>query len=208
VILFPVKIAIKAIALILAITLVYLGVTGVQVFLTSRQSSTAPANAIVVLGSAEYNGAPSPDLKARLDEALVLFETRRAPIIAVTGGRFAGDRFTEGGVSATYLRLHGVPVSALIVGSGSDTYENVSSVAPPLKARGVQSVLCVTDPFHEDRSMAILSTFGFSPLPAPTSSSPISGWGALPYFLKETVAVAAGRIVGYGTLSSISHPGS
>jgi hypothetical protein len=54
--------------------------------------------------------------------------------------------------------------------------------------------------------MAICSTFGFSPSPDPTSTSPLSGWGTFPYFLKETVAVAAGRIVGYGVLSNASHP--
>ena len=205
---FPIKLAIRIMALSLAVIIAYLAVTGAQVWLTSRERSTAKADAIIVFGSAEYDGRPSPDLKARLDEALALYRADRAPVVAVTGSKLAGDSYTEAGVSAAYLRARGVPASAIVTGGGSDTYENMGSVAPQLRARGVRTVLVVTDPFHEDRAMAIASTFGFEPSADPTSSSPISGWGTLPYFAKETVAVAAGRIVGYGLLSSIAHPGS
>jgi uncharacterized SAM-binding protein YcdF (DUF218 family) len=201
------KLALRAAALALAVVLAYLAVTGVQVWLTGRQRSSAKADAIVVFGSAEYDGVPSLDLKARLDEALSLYEAGRAPIVATTGGKLAGDTHTEAGVSAAYLQARGVPATALVVGGGSDTYKNVASVGPALKARGVSTVLVVTDPFHEDRAMAISSTFGFAPAPDPTTSSPLRGWGTLSYYLKETVAVAAGRIVGYGLLSNASHPG-
>jgi uncharacterized SAM-binding protein YcdF (DUF218 family) len=201
------KMVLRAAALALAVVLAYLAVTGVQVWLTGRHRSTASAGAIVVFGSAEYDGVPSLDLTARLDEALYLYRAGRAPIIATTGGKLAGDTHTEAGVSAAYLAARGVPATAIIVGGGSDTYENVASVAPALKARGVSTVLVVTDPFHEDRAMAICSTFGFEPAPDPTTSSPLRGWGTLSYYLKETVAVAAGRIVGYGLLSNASHPG-
>ena len=205
--LFPVRWAIRILSAALALLIAYLGVTAIQVWLPSRERSTAHADAIVVLGSAEYDGTPSPDLKARLDEALALHQAGRASLIAVTGGRLAGDTYTEAGVSAAYLTDRGIPASEVVVGWGSDTYQNISSVAPPMKARGVSTVLVVTDPFHEDRAMAIASTFGFSPSPDPTATSPITGWATVPYFAKETVAVAAGRIVGYGLLSSTSHPG-
>lgn len=193
-------------ALCVVIIAGYLGVTGVQVWLTSREQSTASADAILVMGSAEYDGTPSPDLDARLAQALALFAAKRAPLIAVTGGKEVGDTHTEAGVSAAWLEVRGVPAGDIIVGSGSDSYQNVASVAPSLKARGVVSLLVVTDPFHEDRAMAIASTFGFTPAPTPTEHSPLQGSGTLSYFLKETVAVAAGRIIGYGTLSNADHP--
>ncbi len=206
--LFPIKLAIRVMAVSLAVIVGYVAITGLQVWLTSRERSTSKADAIVVFGSAEYDGRPSPDLEARLDEALALYNEGRAPVVAVTGSKLAGDSHTEAGVSAAYLHARGVPETAIVLGGGSDTYENMGSVAPELKARGVKTVLVVTDPFHEDRAMAIASTFGFEPSPDPTTSSPIAGWGRLPYFAKETVAVAAGRIFGYGLLSSLGHPGS
>jgi uncharacterized SAM-binding protein YcdF (DUF218 family) len=206
--LLPIKLAIRAMALSLALIIGYLGVTGMQVWMTSRQRSTVKADAIIVFGSAEYDGRPSPDLEARLEEALALYQAGRAPVIAVTGSKLAGDTHTEAGVSAATLEARGVPASAIVVGGGSDTYENVDSVAAQLKERGVETVLVVTDPFHEDRAMAIVSTFGLSPSPDPTTDSPITRWGTLPYFVKETFAVAAGRIFGYGLLSSLAHPGT
>ena len=159
-----------------------------------------------MFGTAEYNGVPSPDLQARLNQALALFHEGRAPLIAVTGGKAKGDVYTEAEVSVTYLHRHGVPFNDLISGSGSDTYENVQSVAAPLTSRSVKSVLVVTDPFHEDRAMAVASTFSFSPSPTPTEHSPITGWAVVPYFIRETFAVGAGRLIGYGTLSSLVHP--
>jgi uncharacterized SAM-binding protein YcdF (DUF218 family) len=184
----------------------YFGVTAVQVLLTSRQRAESPAGAILVFGTAEYDGVPSPDLRARLDEALALYRNDRARVVAVTGGRLAGDLYTEAEVSASYLRARGVPKSALIVGRGLDSYENVRSVAGPLQARGLRKILSVTDPFHEDRAMAIASSFGLSPAPDPTEDSPIRGWSTVPYFARETMAVGLGRLIGYGRLSQLLHP--
>ena len=82
--LLPLKLAIKAMVIGVLALAIYLGVTGVQVYLTSRQSSNQPAQAIVVMGSAEYDGRPSPDLRARLSEALYLYRSGRAPVVAVT----------------------------------------------------------------------------------------------------------------------------
>ena len=203
--LFPFKLIFKIISATISLIVLYFAITLVQVWMTGRQHSSHGAQAIVVLGAAEYNGTPSPDLAARLNQAFVLYEAGRAPLIAVTGGKLPGDMFTEAGTSASYLRSKGVPAAAIITGSGSDTYQNIQSVSPTLKARGVSIVLVVTDPFHEDRSMAIASTFGFSPYPSPTSNSPIQGWAQLPYYLRETVAVGVGRITGYSFLSNERH---
>lgn len=202
--LFPFKIAIKIASALVGVVVIYFVVTAFQVWHTGTEHSTSNADAMIVFGSAQYDGTPSPDLKARLDDALRLFDAHRAPIIAVTGGKKKGDQSTEAQVSGTYLAAHGVPRSAIIEGGGDDTYQNMSSVDPPLKARAVTTLLVVTDPFHEDRAMAITSTFGYTPLPAPASDSPLTGGRALSYYLRETVAVGLGRIFGYGTLSRLS----
>jgi hypothetical protein len=203
--LFPIKIILKVISSVISLIVLYFVVTLVQVWMTGQQHSLNSAQAIVVLGAAEYNGTPSSDLAARLGEAYTLYKSGRAPLIAVTGGNLPGDAYTEAGVSATYLRSQGVPSSAIIQGSGADTYQNIQSIAPQLKARGVSTLLVVTDSFHEDRSMAIASTFGFRPYPSPTTTSPIQRWSQFPYYLRETVAVGVGRITGYSFLSNERH---
>lgn len=183
--------------------LLYFVITGIQVWLTSRESSLAHASAIVVMGAAQYDGVPSPDLRARLNEALLLYRRRLAPLIVVTGYKEVGDHFTEAEAGARYLEAHGVPASAISQVGGSDSYENLADAETVLGPRGDRSVLIATDPFHEDRSMAIASSVGLVPHPDPTRTSPINGLSTVPYFLKETVAVGLGRIFGYRELSRL-----
>jgi len=188
--------------LITAIVL-YFVVTGVQVWLTSRQSSSEHASAIVVMGAAQYNGVPSPDLRSRLTEALSLYRRGLAPVIVVTGYKKVGDRYTEAQAGARFLEDHGVPASAVLEAGGSDSYENLADADVVLRPRGASSVLIATDPFHEDRSMAIASGMGLMAYPTPTRTSPITGFSTAPYFLKEAIAVGLGRVVGYRELSRL-----
>ena len=133
----------------------------------------------------------------------MLWHKGRAPWIAVTGGKRPGDNFTEAGVSATYLEAHGVPASKILKGSGTDTWENVATVLPKLKAHDITTVLTVTDPFHEDRAMAISSSQGLKPYPSPVRNSPTVKHSLWKYYLKETFEVGVGRIIGYRHFHSL-----
>jgi uncharacterized SAM-binding protein YcdF (DUF218 family) len=198
----PLKLVAKIVGAFLGLTVFYLAVTFVQIWLTGHEHATVKAQAILVFGTAQIDGAPSPELQARLDQALVLWRNQRAPLVVVTGGNRPGDHFTEAGVSARYLAQHGVRQSAILRGGGSDTWENVASVAAVLHRRGIHTLLTVSDPFHEYRAMSITSDWGFRPKPSPVSQSPTSGPSLWRYYLKETLEVAVGRFVGYRTLSS------
>ncbi len=196
----PLRWALRAVLVLLAALVLYFAVTLVQVWLTSRQYDPHPAGAILVMGAAQYNCAPSPDLQARLDEALKLYHQGDAHLIMVTGNKEPGDRCTEAESGAMYLESKGVPAADIAEAGGDNTYENIADAAPTLKRRGATTVLVTTDPFHEDRSMAIASILSLSPSPTPTRTSPIRGWSTVPYFLKETVGVGLGRIIGYNHL--------
>jgi uncharacterized SAM-binding protein YcdF (DUF218 family) len=178
----------------------YFAFTGVQVWLTSRHHDARPAQAIVVMGAAQYDGVPSPDLVARLQEASNLWQQHLASTMVVTGSKKAGDKFTEAQASATWLEQHGVPSAAMVEVGGDDSWTNLSLAAAALHQRGLTKILIVTDGFHEDRSLAIASNQGLQAWPAPTTTSPIKGWATVPYYAKETVGVALGRIIGYSRL--------
>lgn len=198
----PLKLVAKIVSAVLTLAVLYFAVGFFQIWLTSHEHATTKAQAILVFGTAQMNGTPSPELQARLDHALILWRAQRATLVVVTGGNRPGDYFTEAGVSARYLAQHGIPQAAILRGGGSDTWQNVESVAAVLHRRGIRTVLTVSDPFHEYRAMAITSDWGFQPEPSPISHSPTSGSSLWRYYLKETLAVGAGRIVGYRTLSS------
>jgi uncharacterized SAM-binding protein YcdF (DUF218 family) len=197
------RFVLRLVSLVVTVVLVYLVITGVQVWLTSRRYDAHRADAIVVMGAAQYNGIPSPDLAARLDEAGLLWHQHFATTIMVTGSKEPADRYTEAEASARYLIDAGIPARDILEAGGADSWQNLAQAAPQLLARGDTTVLIVTDPFHEDRSMAIASALDLSPSPTPTRTSPITGFGSVPYFAKETVGVALGRIIGFDHLSQL-----
>lgn len=194
---FPLRVAIRLVSLVVTALVVYFLVTLVQVWLTSRHYDAHVAQAIVVMGAAEYHGVPSPDLRARLGEALLLYRQKDAPLIVVTGNKQPGGRFTEAEAGQNYLESKGVPASAILQAGGGDSWANLSDAAGELLPRHDTNVLVVTDPFHEDRSCAIATDVGLTPSPTPTRTSPIKGAATVPYFLKEAVGVALGRVIGY-----------
>lgn len=197
------RLAMRLVSLVVAAAVVYVAVTAVQVVLTSRRSDPVASQAIVVMGAAQYNGVPSPDLVARLTEADRLYRGGLAPLVVATGYKQAGDNYTEAEASAAWLRQNGVPASAIVEVGGSDSWENLADAAAALRARGDDQVLIVTDGFHEDRSLAIAGQVGLRAEPVPATTSPIRGWSVVPYFAKETLGVAVGRIVGYSHLHSL-----
>jgi uncharacterized SAM-binding protein YcdF (DUF218 family) len=196
----PLRLAIRIVSLLLTALVVYFAVSLVQVWLTSRQYDPHTADVIMVMGAAQYNGVPSPDLAARLNEALKLFDNKDASLIMLTGGKEKGDVYTESEAGSAYLHARGVPLSDILEAGGNTTYQNVAEAAPQLLARHATTVLVTTDPFHEDRSMAISSSLGLTPSPTPTQTSPIKGWSTVPYFLKEAVGLGLGRVVGFNHL--------
>jgi uncharacterized SAM-binding protein YcdF (DUF218 family) len=198
----PIKFVLRLVTAIVSLIVLYFAVTFVQIWMTGHEHSSARAQAILVFGTTEDNGTPSPELRTRLDQALLLYRQGRAPWVAVTGGNRPGDVYTEAGVSAAYLEQHGVPGSRILRGAGVDTWQNVSTVLPALRAHGIVTVITVTDPFHEYRAMAISSSQGLKPTPSPVPDSPTIKHSLWRYYLKETMEVGVGRVVGYGRLSS------
>ena len=198
------RFVLRMVALVVLVVAVYLAVTAVQVWLTSRRYQPRPAGAIVVMGAAQYDGVPSPDLRARLDEAGLLWHQGFAKTVVVTGSKEPGDRFTEAQAGARYLvSVARVPPHDIVEAGGSDSWGNLADAVPTLVARGDTTVLVVTDPFHEARSLAIASSLHLDPWPTPTRTSPIAGTATLPYFAKETVGVALGRIIGFDHLTAV-----
>jgi uncharacterized SAM-binding protein YcdF (DUF218 family) len=150
-------------------------ISAAAVLVWSSRDEARPAQAIVVLGAAQYAGRPSPVLRARLDHALELWGRHLSPLLILTGGTGSGDTTSEAAVGRTYARKHGVPDSAIVEeNEGRTTSESMKAVAGILEARGLQSALLVSDPFHMLRLRILARRFGFTPYTSPTRTSPIS----------------------------------
>ncbi len=150
-------------------------VSAVTVLFWSSRDEARPAQAIVVLGAAQYAGKPSPVLRARLDHALDLWNHHLASLLILTGGTGSGDTTSEAAVGRTYAKKHGVPDTAILVeNEGRTTSESMRAVAGMLEVRGLLSALLVSDPFHMLRLRILARRFGFTPYTSPTRTSPIS----------------------------------
>jgi len=150
-------------------------ISAAAVLVWSSRDEARPAQAIVVLGAAQYAGKPSPVLRARLDHALDLWNRHLASLLILTGGTGSGDITSEAAVGRNYAKKHGVPDSAIIVeNEGRTTSESMRAVAGMLEVRGLQSALLVSDPFHMLRLRILARRFGFTPYTSPTRTSPIS----------------------------------
>jgi uncharacterized SAM-binding protein YcdF (DUF218 family) len=150
-------------------------ISATAVLIWASRDEARPAQAIVVLGAAQYAGKPSPVLRARLDHALDLWNRHLASLLILTGGTGSGDTTSEAAVGRSYARKHGVPDSAILVESeGRTTSASMRAVAGMLEVRGLQSALLVSDPFHMLRLRILARRFGFTPYTSPTQTSPIS----------------------------------
>jgi uncharacterized SAM-binding protein YcdF (DUF218 family) len=199
-----VKLAVKVVAGLLAAVALYLGITFLQVWRAARADQARPAEAIVVFGTAQYNGVPSPVLAARLDHAIELYRRGLAPVIVVTGGNQPGDEFTEATASANYLIERGVPdEDVLREVSGTSSWQSLAAAANFLDDRDINDVLLVSDPFHSLRIRAMAHELGLEGHASPTRTSPIKGFTEARYMVRETVAVAVGRITGFRRQASI-----
>ena len=165
----------KLAGILVLATLIAYTVSLVMVLVVSLQDQRRPVDAIVVLGAAQYNGRPSPVLRARLEHARRLYDEGLSPRIMVTGGVGRGDTTSEAEVSRRWLASRGVPDTAIIVRPrGRSTYASMTDVAEWLHPRALRSVLLVSDPFHLSRLRFEARRNALEPYTSPTESSPIS----------------------------------
>ncbi|MDQ3537298.1 MAG: YdcF family protein [Actinomycetota bacterium] len=180
----------------------YVAVTATQVVAASRRDSREPADAILVLGAAQYDGRPSPALRARLDHAAELFDDDVASVIWVTGGQQPGDRFTEASTSSRYLIRQGVPADAVkLENQGGNSYESLAAAARYLRREEQREVLLVSDRWHSLRILSIAREVGLRPRVSPTETNVTDG--TVIRLVRETAAVALGRLVGYRRLTGL-----
>lgn len=187
--------------LLLMLPVSVLLVTGVAVWNaahTDDASRVQSADAIVVLGAAQWNGVPSPVFAGRLEGAKVLYQEHRAPVVLVTGGAGPGDTTTEAASGSKYLIDHGIPASAVTsIPVGNDTLESLQATADYMKAHGMQSAFLVSDPWHNLRIKKMASDLGLTPYVSATwFSAAVSQNTRLDGYVREVFAYLYYRVTG------------
>jgi uncharacterized SAM-binding protein YcdF (DUF218 family) len=113
-----------------------------------------------------------PDLKAagdRVWHAARLYRAGKAPLIVLSGGTVNPGEMPEALAMRQFLGDLGVPASALLLESRSQTTtENAADTARLLQQRGIRTILLVTSALHMRRARGLFERAGLQVIPAPT----------------------------------------
>jgi uncharacterized SAM-binding protein YcdF (DUF218 family) len=150
------------------------GYASYRIWSQGQRDDQRRADAIVVMGAAQYNGRPSPVFAARLDHAIELYRAGLARHLIVTGGKQVGDRTTEAASARLYALAHGVPADAILVEDGSrTTFESIQAVGDLLRAHGLANAVFVSDRPHMLRVLRMAADDGIAAWGSPTQTSPL-----------------------------------
>lgn len=164
----------RLVALLFLLLIVGWVVLVAAVAITGASDEARPADAIAVLGAAQYNGRPSPVFRARLDHAADLLQRGLAPLVLVTGGVGAGDTLSEAEVGRRYLVRRGVPLDAVVaLPSAATTIASLQRVADWFDGHASRRVVLVSDGFHLLRLKILAGRRGLTAYTSPAPDSPI-----------------------------------
>ena len=188
--------------LVLAVAVVLLvGGAAVIVWRAAHHDAAADldhADAIVVLGAAQYNGKPSPVFQGRLDHAALLWQQGRGDVVITVGSKQAGDRFTEAQAGRDYLISQGVPADRIVnVDLVHTTCQSLQAVSPEMRDRGLSSAFLVSDPWHNARITAMADDLGVDGYASATwTSADASQESRAQEYARETFAYLYYRLFG------------
>ncbi|HET7321949.1 MAG TPA: YdcF family protein, partial [Longimicrobiaceae bacterium] len=169
----PMRLVRVAGTLVLLLAFVWAGFA-LAVFVFGHRDEARAADAVVVLGAAQYNGHPSPVLQARLDHAIVLYHKGLAPHLILTGGVGRGDTVSEAEVGKRYAVEHGVPGERVLTErAGLSSDESMHTVARIMDRHDLHSAVLVSDRFHMLRLRILAAQLGIRGFSSPTPTSPI-----------------------------------
>ena len=120
-----------------------------NIYQNSHENDNKKVDAIVVLGASQWNGRPSPALKARLDHAYKLHKKGIAEYIILTGGTAEGDIISESRVGKNYLSKKGIPENKILIeDKGKKTKESLRNITEILDENNFNKILFVSHGYH------------------------------------------------------------
>ncbi|GAA3408034.1 YdcF family protein [Paenibacillus hodogayensis] len=152
----------------------YVGSMSWMIMHTWKTSRGSPADCIIVLGAAVWNGKPSPALRERLDVALDAWNHKLAPMIIATGGIGLPGEPSEASVIKSYLAARGVPAEAILVEDNSrNTRENLANSQELMREHDMRSAVLVTHGYHALRARMTAETLGIPSTVEPVQIKPL-----------------------------------
>lgn len=184
----------RILSLLVILVIAFPAYVTASIWWSGTHPSGKSADAIVVMGAAQYNGRPGAILTARLRHAKEIYDKGQAPRIITTGGRAPGDITTEADVGDRWLSVRGVK-KVTAIAEGRDTYASTAAYVKFAKKEKITSVVIVTDPWHCHRAMVMARSLDIRASCSPSTSGPgvPATWK---YFQREILASMAFTLLG------------
>jgi len=165
---------------------------------TDEASTVDRADAILVLGAAQYGGDPSPLFRRRLDHGALLYERDFADRIIVMGAGQEGDATTEAQAGTDYLIGRGIPGEGVMPSPrGRTTRESIEAAATLMRDADLDSAFLVSDPWHNLRIRRMARDEGIEGYVSATwHSAAESQYTRLQGYARETFAYLYYRVFG------------
>lgn len=184
----------KIFLFLIVVLLAYFAILIFKIYDQSRIDEAQKANAIVVLGAAQWNGNPSPVFQARLDYALSLYKQNYAPVIILTGGISEKESMSEAFAGKNYLTQKEMEKELIYIEEqGHTSWQSLNQVARILKKQNLNSIILVSDGFHMMRLKKMAKDLNIEAFGSPVKNSLITNnkLTEFKYILREAIVYIA-----------------
>ncbi len=173
-------------------TLIFISLIA-KIYRHGAASDIQKADAIIVLGAAQWNGKPSPIFQSRLDHARELSIQGYATTIIVTGGKSPKAAYSDSSIGKEYLIRRGISADSIFIEEQSrTTLQNLAFAQEIIKARGLKSTLLASHDFHIMRAKEMSDDLGMIVFPAPIKTE--NRLIKLRYAIRETAMYIAYKL--------------
>ncbi|MFH1564676.1 MAG: YdcF family protein [bacterium] len=171
------------------ILIVIYSILTIRIYYYANIDDAQKADAIVVLGAAQWNGSPSPILKTRLDHALSLYKKGFSSKFILTGGIGKEEKISEARAGKDYLIKNGVDSENIFMEEkGHTSLESLREAAQILEKQNFKSIILVSDGFHMIRIKKMAKDLGIKAFASPVlakESIISSNYVKIKYIMRE-----------------------
>ena len=196
------KIILLVVLAALALALIYVAVTAVNIWSFASVDEAQHADVAIVLGAAATDGQPSNVFRERINHAIELYNNGYVTALIMTGGHGEGEPQAESTVARTYAIQQGIPQASIFTEEESTiTEENLVSAAGLMQEHGFTSALIVSDPLHMKRAMMLANDLNMTARSSPTQTSAyVSNRTKLPFLAREVFFYIGYQAIGSNTV--------
>lgn len=127
-----------------------------QIFVFGWTAKPQKSDCIIVLGCKVRGDVPSNFLKARLDEAIRLYNSGYAEYFIVSGGQGEEEYISEAEAMKRYLLRNNIDEKYIIKEDKSNsTYENLVNSLEIMRNKGFDNAIIVSNKYHLKRASLI-----------------------------------------------------